>query len=396
MAKQGVESDKKLTITLKCFFGFEEVLMEELQELGFNNLRKGNRAVSLNGSWRDVYYLNLYSRCAISVLVEITRFPFRNEKDIYDAALSVNWSRLFHERNTFAVRGAIQTKKVKNTHYPFLLVKDAVVDHFKELDKERPSIDTKHPKVGLDLYLTDHEGVISLNTSGLPLFQRGYRIATGIAPINEVVAASLIRLSGWDRKQAFYDPFCGAGTFLIEAALLASGIPSNIERQHYAFKNLNTFDAATWQEILDNAPRIVKSLPCTIGGSDISDEMVIKSRRNLRGFSFGRFIQIQSLDFKQIETNKHIEFILCNPPYDERISIENEALYQELGSWLKHKMQGIPTWIISSNEEGWHQIGLKPTKKYEVFNGDLRCSFRRYDTFAGSKSEVQETDIKKA
>lgn len=390
MAKHTRESDKKLTITLKCFFGFEDVLVEELQELGYHELIKGNRAVTINGNWRDVYFLNLYSRCAINVLVEITRFPFKNEKDIYDAAISVNWSNLFHERNTFAVRGAIQTKKIRNTHYPYLLVKDAVVDHFKEHNKERPSIDTKHPKVGIDLYLTDFEGVISLNTSGLPLFQRGYRIATGIAPINEVVAASLIRLSGWDRKKAFYDPFCGAGTFLIEAALLATGIPSNIERSHYAFKNLNTFEPDVWQEIIDNAPRIVKELPCKIGGSDISDEMVLKSRRNLRGFSFGRFVSVQSLDFKTIKSNQEIQFLLCNPPYDERMSLEEEGFYQQLGGWLKHNMQGIPAWIINSNDEGWKAIGLKPSKKYEVFNGDLRCSFRRYDTFEGKKPNYQE------
>lgn len=390
------ETNKNLTITLKCFFGFESVLQEELMELGYEESQKGNRAVSIQGSWKDVYFLNLYSRCAISILVEICRFPFRNEQDVYDASASIRWSSIFNEKNTIAIKGAIQTKKVRNTHYPFLLVKDGISDHFRSIGKERPSVDIKHPKVAIDLYLTDKEGIISINTSGLPLFQRGYRVATGIAPINEVVAACLIRLSGWDRKTAFYDPFCGSGTFLIEAALLASGIPSNIERSHYAFKNLNTFEAATWQEILDNSPRIVKSLPCEIGGSDISDEMVLKSRRNLRGFSFGRFVQIQSLDFKQIEASEHLGFILCNPPYDERISLENEALYQELGTWMKHKMQGVPTWIISSNEEGWNQIGLKPTKKYEVFNGDLRCNFRRYDTFAGSKSEAQDTDIKKA
>lgn len=386
MSKSNPESDKNLTITLKCFYGFEQVLKEELEELGYSEISIGNRAVSLKCTWRDVYYLNLYSRCAISVLVEITRFPFRSEKDIYDACLSVKWSNLFHERNTFVVRGAIQTKKVRNTHFPFLLVKDAIVDHFKEMDRERPSIDTKHPKIVIDLYLTDNEGIVSVNTSGLPLFQRGYRTATGIAPINEVVAASLIRLTGWDRKQAFYDPFCGSGTFLIEAALLASGIPSNIERQHYAFKNLSTFNSEIWEEILNQAPRIIKSLPCSISGSDISDEMVLKARRNLRGFSFGRFIQIQSLDFNMLEANPSIAFMIFNPPYDERLSIEDDEMYQQLGTWMKHKMQGIPTWIISSNEEGWHQIGLKPSKKFDVFNGDLRCSFRRYDTFAGSKS----------
>jgi putative N6-adenine-specific DNA methylase len=270
---------------------------------------------------------------------------------------------------------------VRNTHYPFLLIKDGIVDHFRDNNKERPSIDTKHPKIVIDLYLNDKEGVISVNTSGLPLFQRGYRTSTGIAPINEVVAASLIRLSGWDRKQAFYDPFCGSGTLLIEAALLATGIPSNIERTHYAFKNLANFDADVWDNIYENAPRVVRSLPCSISGSDISDEMVIKARRNLRGFSFGRFIEVSSKDFREITDKNGIEFILTNPPYDERMQLEDEELYQHLGTWMKHTMQEVPTWIISSNKEGFHAIGLKPSKKIEVFNGDIKCSFRRYDTY---------------
>lgn len=375
------ESHNNLTITLKCFYGFEEVLKEELIELGYTDCRIGNRAVTITGTWRDVYMLNLYSRCAISVLVEITRFPFRKEQDLYDAAFSVHWSKLFDETKTFVVRGAIQTKKVRNTHYPFLLVKDGIVDHFRENNRERPSIDTKHPQIVVDLYLTDLEGIISINTSGLPLFQRGYRNATGIAPMNEVVAASLIRLSGWDRKQAFYDPFCGSGTFLIEAALLATGIPSNIERTHYAFKNLRNFDASEWDQIYDNAPRIVRSLPCKIGGSDLSDEMVLKARRNLRGFSFGRFIEIKSNDFEEVPAGDSVQFILTNPPYDERMEITDDSLYQRLGTWMKHKQQGVPTWIISSNKEGFHAIGLKPSKKIEVFNGDLKCSFRRYDTY---------------
>jgi putative N6-adenine-specific DNA methylase len=375
------ESHNNLTITLKCFFGFEQVLKEELEELGFTDCRLGNRAVSLSGTWKDVYFLNLYSRCAISVLVEITRFAFRSEQDLYDASLSVKWSNWFHESQTFVVRGAIQTQKVRNTHYPFLLIKDGIVDHFRENNKERPSIDTKHPKIVIDLYLNDKEGVISVNTSGLPLFQRGYRTSTGIAPINEVVAASLIRLSGWDRKQAFYDPFCGSGTLLIEAALLATGIPSNIERTHYAFKNLANFDADVWDNIYENAPRVVRSLPCSISGSDISDEMVIKARRNLRGFSFGRFIEVSSKDFREITDKNGIEFILTNPPYDERMQLEDEELYQHLGTWMKHTMQEVPTWIISSNKEGFHAIGLKPSKKIEVFNGDIKCSFRRYDTY---------------
>jgi len=389
MNQERTESQNNFTITLKCFYGFEEVLKEELVELGYTNCQVGNRAVSLNGTWKDVYFLNLYSRCAISVLVEITRFAFRGEQDLYDASLSVKWSNWFHESQTFVVRGAIQTQRVRNTHYPFLLIKDGIVDHFREYNKERPSIDTKHPKIVIDLYLNDREGVLSVNTSGLPLFQRGYRTSTGIAPINEVVAASLIRLSGWNRKQAFYDPFCGSGTFLIEAALLATGIPSNIERTHYAFKNLANFNGTLWEEIYDNAPRIVRSLPCSISGSDISDEMVIKARRNLRGFSFGRFIEVSSKDFREITEKKGIQFMLTNPPYDERMQLEDDELYQQLGTWMKHTMQEIPIWIISNNAEGFKAIGLKASQKMEVFNGALRCSFRRYDTYDSSINDRQ-------
>jgi putative N6-adenine-specific DNA methylase len=321
-------------------------------------------------------------------LVEICTFPFKTEQDVYDASASIRWSSIFHEKNTIAIRGAIQTKKVRNTHYPFLLVKDGISDHFRSVGKERPSVDIKHPKVSIDLYLTDKEGVISINTSGLPLFQRGYRTATGVAPLNEVVAACLIRLSGWDRKTSFYDPFCGAGTLLIEAALLASGIPSNIERSHYAFKNLLSYDAKCWEEIVEKATKTVRALPCPINGSDLSDEMVLKTRRNLRGFSFGRFIQIQSCSFETVIASKDIQFIMSNPPYDERISVDGDNFYRNLGSWMKHEMTGIPIWLINSNSEGWNEIGLKPTLKHAVYNGNLPCEFRRYDTYSSKPKDL--------
>lgn len=385
MSSKNDLSPKNLKITLKCFYGFESILKDELEELGFHEIEIMNRAVQLSGTWKDVYFLNLYARCAISVLVEITRFQFRQEIDIYQAASSVVWSNWFSEKQTFSVRGAIQTSKVNNTHYPFLLVKDGVVDHFKEMGLERPNVDIKHPKVSLDLYLSDNEGVISLNTSGLPLFQRGYRNSTGIAPINEVVAAGLIRMSGWDRKTSFYDPFCGAGTILIEAALLATGIPSNIERTHYAFKNLKSYDAEVWQEIYDNAPRIVRTLPCKISGSDISDEMLLKSKRNLRSFSFGRLVSIEAKDFREVKASDQIQFIITNPPYGERLDLEDELLYADFGTWLKHEQTGVTAWVISSNEEGMKSIGLKPEKKIQVYNGDLVCSFRKFTTYDGSK-----------
>lgn len=387
-----MESNKKLNsnemnITLKCFFGFEETLQEELKELGFSESEILNRAVRIKGTWRDVYYLNLYCRCAISILVEIDRFYIQTEQDLYKRAMKIKWAELFDVSKTFAVKGAVFSSIFKNTHYPYLLVKDAIVDTFKDKTGDRPNIEVKRPQVLIDLYVKDKEVVISLNSSGVPLFQRGYRSDVGEAPMNEVVAASLVRMSGWDRKTTLMDPFCGSGTILMEAALLASGIPSNIERQHYAFKNLKNFDRALWDEIYDNAPRNVRNLECTIIGSDISNEMIVKSRRNLRTMPFGRYIKTSSRPFEQSEKPEGKLFILTNPPYGERMGENIEELYGQIGSWLKHKMTGTEAWIISSNMDGFKQIGLKNGKKFKVFNGDLECSFRQFETFEGKKNE---------
>ncbi|MEN9742945.1 MAG: hypothetical protein RLZZ65_750 [Bacteroidota bacterium] len=387
-SKEQTKKDE-LLITLKCFFGFEEVLADELKELGYPDAELLNRAVRIKGTWADVYKLNLYIRCAISVLVEIDRFYIQSEEDLYKRCSKIKWTELFDINKTFAVKGAVFSPIFKNTHYPFLLVKDAIVDQFKEKFDERPNIDLKKPSILFDLYVKDREVTISVNTSGLPLFQRGYRESVGSAPLNEVVAASLIRLSGWDRKQTFVDPFCGSGTLLIEAALLATGIPSNIERQHYAFKSLKNFDAELWQEIYENAPRIVRSLPCQIIGGDHSDDMVLKTKRNLRGFSFGRFVEVQPCSFEKIKVEAPV-FVLTNPPYDQRISADVATLYEQIGNWLKHDLTDSKAWIISASEEGLKSVGLKPSKKYKVFNGDLECGFRCYETYSGSKRNGNE------
>ena len=378
--------DEELIITLKCFFGFEETLKEELLEYGYDQIEILNRAVQIRGTWKDVYYLNLHSRCSISILVEIASFRIKTENDLYHSASKIKWSNIFDVNKNFAVKGAIYSDIFTNTHYPYLLVKDAIVDHFRDKTGDRPNIEIKRPQVLIDVYIRNNQVTISVNTSGNPLFQRGYRNAAGEAPINEVVAASLIRMSGWDRKTNLMDPFCGSGTILIEGALLATGIPSNIERQHYAFKNFKNFDQNLWDEIYDKAIRIVRKLPCKFLGSDISDEMVLKSRRNLREFSFGRFIEISGKPFNEVRKSDEPIFIISNPPYGQRLEIEEE-LYAQIGSWLKHEIKEGTACIISSSEEGFKSIGLKHSKKVKVYNGNLDCSFRCYELFEGKRKE---------
>ena len=378
-----------ITITLKCFFGFEETLADELKELGYTDIILLNRAVQIKGTWYDVYFLNLHIRCAISILVEIAQFRIHDEQDVYKKSTQIDWTTFFRSNQTFAIKGAVNSGLFKNSHFPFLLVKDAIVDCFRDKNLERPNIELKTPNILIDLYIRENMVTLSINTSGAPLFHRGYRTETGSAPLNEVVAACLIRLSGWDRKTTFLDPFCGSGTILIEAALLAAGIPSSIERQHYAFKNLKNFDQTTWDKIYDKAPKNSRELPCRIFGSDIADEMVLKTRANLRSMSFGKTISISVLDFSEIQKQDEPVFILTNPPYGQRLEADVLDLYSGIGDWLKNTMNPSTTWIITSNEDGPKSIGLRPGKKYNIYNGDIPCTFRSYETFSGSLKEFK-------
>ncbi len=385
MKEEDKVSSQIFKITLKTIFGLEQVLAEELVELGYNDVVVLNRAVQTKGSLKDVYFLNLHCRCAISILTEVKSFSFRNEEDLYKKCMQIDWTKFFTLDKTFAVKGAVFSDLFKHSQYPFLLVKDAIVDTFRNKSGNRPDVNIKTPQVVFDVYIQNANCVISLNTSGLPLFQRGYRQATGEAPMNEVVAAGLIRMTGWDRKSPFIDPFCGSGTLLIEAAFLATGIPSNIERQHYAFKNFIGFDEKLWEEIYDAAKKRVTELPCRIIGSDLSDEMITITRRNLRGLVFGRFIETSVQSFENVKRAGDKGISVTNPPYGLRMGENLEEMYEELGNWMKNEMKGYDCWVMSGSEEGFKSLGLRPDRKIKVYNGDLECSFRKFAIYDGTK-----------
>lgn len=366
----------------------EGVLKQELEELGYTGIEVLNRAVQVQGTWDDVYKLNVHLRCAISVLVELKSFRIKKEKDLYDVAYKYDWTSLFDVKKTFAVKGAIHSEVFRHSQYPYLLVKDAIVDCFRDKTGDRPDVNVKTPQVMIDIYVNNDQVTLSLNSSGAPLFQRGYRDSKGEAPLNEVVAAGLIKLSGWDKKIDLVDPFCGSGTIAIEAALMAADIPATIERRHYAFKNLKNFNEETFEAIFEKINKRVTSLPCNIYASDISAEMVTKTRRNLRALPVGRFVKTEVCSFNEVKNKGGKGMIITNPPYGERIGENVEELYQEIGTWLKHEMTGYTCWLISSNNEALKQIGLKPDNKIRLFNGKLECSFRSFSVFEGKRSEM--------
>ena len=385
----------KIKITLKTIFGLESVLQEELVELGYAETVLQNRAVQLDGTWEDVYFLNLHVRCAICVLVEFKRFRIREEKDLYDQAMKIDWTNYFTSDKSFAVRGSVHSKLFSHTQYPYLLLKDAIVDVFRDKTGERPDVNIKAPQVVFDLYIKDEYVTLSLNTSGAPLFQRGYRFETGEAPLNEVLAAGMIRMSGWDRKSTFMDPFCGSGTLLIEAALLAAGIPSSIERQHYAFKNFKNYNENLWEGIYHKANKRCPNFDFEILGSDIDSEMVLMTKRNLRGLPISKVVSVSTAPFAEVKKTTAKGTLVCNPPYGQRIGEHIDEMYEELGDWFKKELKGYDCWILSSNEEALKKVGLKPDRKIKIFNGDLECSFRKYSIFDGFRKEFVQEKYKK-
>lgn len=379
------KSMDKIKITLKTMYGLEPALMQELSELGYPKAEQLNRAVRIEGTWSDVYFLNMYIRTGLNILVELTSFTFDSKESLYKNVSKIDWPSYFDVSKTFAVKGAVHTDVFPHSQLPLLIVKDAIVDTFRNKLGERPNVELKKPQIMIDAHLSNKTCTISINTSGAPLYQRGYRTETGEAPLNEVVAAGLLFLSGWDRKSALIDPFCGSGTIPIEAALLASGIPPNIERHHFAFKNLVNFDKAAWEKIVEDAPKRPVKLDFPIFASDADQLMVTKAKRNIRALPVSRNVQFQIEDFEKVQLPEGKATLICNPPYGERMGDEIEALYQRMGDWFKTKLAGYECWVISSNEDALKNIGLKPSRKIKLFNGSLECSFRNYSMYEGSK-----------
>lgn len=378
-----------MKLVAKTFFGLEEILAEELKGLGAKNIQVGNRVVEYDGDKELMYTSNLWLRTAISVLVPIHSFTFKNEHDFKKSLSRINFNKYMSVNRSFAVKGAVNSRQFTYTKYPMLLLKDAIVDFFNDKYGSRPSVDQKQPKILFDLHISENHCTVSLNSSGAPLFQRGYRKATGDAPINEAVAAGLILLSGWNGKTHFVDPFCGSGTLPIEAALIANGIPPQIARKHYSFMYWPDHDREMWAQILKKAPSVPRrDLDIEIIGSDTDGDVVQKARNNTKALPLGKTVRFEIKDYKDFVPPKGEGVLICNPPYGERLDdFSVWDLYKELGDYFKKSLPGYSCWVISSNIDALKKIELKPSKKIGLYNGSLRCEYRRYDIFKGSMVE---------
>lgn len=374
---------KNYKLIAKTFSGLEYVLADELKSIGAKNIRAGHRATFFDGNLETIYKANYFIRTALRILKEITNFQFKNVDQFYLKCKQVNWSDYFGLEQNFVVNSTvINSEEFRNSMFASLRVKDAIADYFRESTGKRPSVDTENPDIIVNVHIHNDTCTLSLDSTGESLHKRGYRVKQGEAPLNEVLAAGMIHLSGWNGTTDFVDPMCGSGTLPIEAAMIAQNIPAGKFRKNYAFENWGDFDQILWENIRQSA--IKKEFTKKIYASDIDASNLLNTQTNARRALVFNKITFTKSDFKDLDLAVENATILINPPYGERLKEENlNGLYAMIGERLKHHFTGNSAWILSSSLESMRFIGLKTSAKLELFNGSLKCKYNNYKLFKG-------------
>lgn len=370
----------------KTLFGIEEVLAAELRSIGASDVEVANRAVHFTGNRDLMYHVNYCSRTALSVLVPIAEFRIRSTDDLYKSGLRIEWDRYLDPYHTFSIVPVVNSPLFRHTGYAGLVLKDSIADWFRKATGRRPSVDTNDPDIVFNLHISNDQVSVSLDSSVIPLYKRGYRKEQGIAPINEVLAAALILYSGWNSEFSLLDPMCGSGTIPIEAALIASCTPPGKFRQYYGFQRWKDFDENAFKKVKEDCDSKICAPEVHITGNDISEEAVMNARKNISSAGMTDFITIENNNFADMKAGGEEGFIIMNPPYGQRIKpSESGQLYNMIGTTFKHGFPGYKAFLITSDKESLKQVGLKPSSKMALYNGSLECVLVRYDLYQGSK-----------
>ena len=373
----------------KTFMGLEPILARELTELGANNVQIGRRMVSFTGDKEMMYRANFQLHTAIRILKPISHFRARSADDVYDNVKRIDWTQHLRHDQTFTVDSVVFSEEFRHSKFVSYKVKDAIVDQFREKTGMRPNISVTNPDIRLNMHVAEDHCTLSLDSSGESLHRRGYRQESTEAPLNEVLAAGMIMMTGWHGECDFIDPMCGSGTLLIEAALIARNISPGVFRKKYAFEKWADFDRDLFDEIYNDDSR-ERDFDGHIYGYDIDMKAVNTARLNVRAAGLTQDISIEQRDFKDFVHPENKSIIVTNPPYGERISTHDLlGTYRMIGERLKHEFYGNEAWILSYREECFDQIGLKPSIKTPLFNGSLECEFRKYALFSGKIKEFQ-------
>ena len=370
----------------KTFFGFEEILAKELVNLGAQDVEQGVRMVSFKGDKGFMYKANLSLRTALKILKPIYFFKAKDDKALYKGISGLNWSKYLSANQTFVIDATVHSEYFNHSEFVSQKSKDAIVDQFRDRTGQRPSIEKIHPDLRINIHIDKENVSVALDTSGNSLHQRGYRLATNLAPINEVLAAGILLLSGWDGQTNFLDPMCGSGTFLAEAAMIACNIPANINRKEFAFEKWNDWDNELFDNITNSLLKKVREFHYKIEGYDKAPSAVQKARENIKNANLDEYISIAENNFFDTEKNQEGKLhIVFNPPYDERLNIQMEDFYRNIGDTLKKNYPNTNAWFITANLEALKFVGLKPSRKIKLFNASLEARLVKYEMYEGSK-----------
>ena len=383
-----IKSDSGLfSMVAKTLFGLEEILAQELKMLGAQAVKIGVRNVQFVGDTGFMYKANLCLRTALRILKPIHRNNISKIDEVYQAMHGIEWEDIMDENSTFAIRATVITSEPHNSMYVALKAKDGLVDRFRSRVGSRPNIDKDFPDFSIHLYVTDKIVEVSLDSSGNSLHQRGYRSATNIAPINEVLAAGILMLSGWRGDTDFLDPMCGSGTLLIEAAMIACNIPPNLNRKEFAFQKWLDWDNHLYEKIEASSLNKTRSFSYSITGYDKAPSAIRKAEQNISNANLDDFIKIEREDFfrtEKLDPDKSLH-ILFNPPYGERLPIDVDAFYGRVGDTLKQSYSGSQAWFITANIAALKHVGLRPSRRIKLFNGKLESKLVKYELYSGTK-----------
>ncbi len=370
----------------QTFFGLEGVLAEELKSIGARDVKELNRAVSFKGDLGFMYKANFRLQTALNILYPIETFTFYNEDKFYKKVNHIEWEKYFGLEKTFRVQAVTNRSSLSHSHYASLLCKDAIVDRYREkFDHQRPNVDSKNPDIPIFLHIDGDKASLYLNSSGAPLFKRGYKTEHHEAPINEVLAAGILRLAGWPKPMDFWDPMCGSATFVVEAIMMAKNMPAGVVRKEYGFMHWKDYDEKLWEKIKEVSLDKIEYFHNNFYASDLNANYVSVAKKHLQNVLLDDMVELKQADFLQAQTVESPRFIIANPPYDNRIQANLPEMIERIGALLKHDYPGAEAWFISPVGTVKKYIGLKQTKRRKLFQGKIECELTGYKMYEGSK-----------
>jgi putative N6-adenine-specific DNA methylase len=373
-------------IIVKTFKGLEPLLVQELEALGARKVTQIVRGATFYGELEMLYKANLHCRTAMRVLKPIVQFNARTEEHLYEGVKKINWSKYLSVKDTLAVDSVVNSEFFNHSQYVALKTKDAIVDQFREREGDRPSVNVENPTVQVHIHIREHHVSVLLDSSGEPLYKRGYRVIGHDANLSEVLAAGMLMHAGFEGKRQLIDPFCGSGTILIEGAMIAANRAPGIYRKKFGFMSWKDFDKELWERLRKDAIKAEMPIQVPIFGSDILGRSMGLARSNVQEAGFENDITLKNKDFLELKAPITPGIMVSNPPYGQRLDVDDiQELYGKIGTHMKHGFPGWEAWLISSDFEALKNVGLRPTTKIPLYNGGIECKFQRYDLYDGSK-----------